>query len=265
VWAEEPPTDWRLAKHPRVVAAPHLGASTEEAQLKAAMQACARVCDFLDSGDAGLAINAQVRVPAPLRPWVELAEELAGFALQLVDGTIEEILVASDPALDPEALRVHALVGALRVGSESAVNAINAPAMAAERGWAVASKRLPDANPPYVRLEVRSTQGHVLIEGTHTPHYGGRVTRIDGFDVEFRPRGRFLVTHHDDVPGVLAAITRVLADADVNVAGVSLARERARGDALAVIEVDGSIPKQARDALRMVAHIRVAHRVRVGV
>ncbi|MEA3166754.1 MAG: D-3-phosphoglycerate dehydrogenase / 2-oxoglutarate reductase, partial [Thermoplasmata archaeon] len=76
VWEEEPPADWRLAKHPKVVAAPHLGASTKEAQAKAAIQAAERVADFLATGDAGLAVNAQAAVDAKVRPWVTLVEAL---------------------------------------------------------------------------------------------------------------------------------------------------------------------------------------------
>lgn len=259
VWANEPPTEWALAKHPKVVAAPHLGASTHEAQVKAAVQAVERVCDFLDSGDAGSAVNAQVRVPEAMRPWVGLAESLAGFGAQALEGALEEVVVISGPDLDGEALRVHALVGALRAGTDEPVNAINAPGMALDKGWTVASKGISDTE--YVGVELRSHDRSVRLEGTFTPHYGARVTRIDNFDVDFRPHGRFLFTRHDDVPGVLAGITRILADAGVNVADLSLAR--ADGSAVAVIRVDGGVPREARDGLRGLSAIREAHRVRL--
>ncbi len=260
VWASEPPTEWALAKHPRVVAAPHLGASTHEAQVKAAVQAVERVCDFLDSGDAGSAVNAQVRVPEAMRHWVGLAESLSGFGAQALAGALEEVVVISGPDLDAEALRVHALVGALRAGTDEPVNAINAPGMATEKGWTVASKGISDTE--YVGVELRSNGHSIRLEGTYTPHYGARVTRIDGFDVDFRPEGRFLFTRHDDVPGVLAGITRILADAGVNVADLSLARD-GTGAAVAVIRVDGGVPKEARDGLRSLPAIKEAHRVRL--
>ncbi len=262
VWSEEPPTDWSLAKHPRVVAAPHLGASTHEAQVKAAVQAVERVCDFLDSGDAGNAVNAQVRVPEPMRPWVGLAEQLAAFGAQAVDGPLSEVVVSAGPDLDADALRIHALVGALRAGTDEPVNAINAPGMADEKGWTVAGRGTPD-QADYVCVEVRGDGGGIRLEGTYTPHYGARVTRIDHYDVEFRPRGRFLFTRHDDVPGVLAGITRILADAGVNVADLSLARNGA-GAAVAVVRVDGGVPRQARDGLRGLEHVREAHRIRLN-
>ncbi len=259
VWMSEPPNEWALAKHPRVVAAPHLGASTHEAQVKAAVQAVERVCDFLDTGDAGSAVNAQVRVPEAMRPWVGLAESLAGFGAQALEGTMSELVVMNGPDLDTEALRVHGLVGALRAGTDEPVNAINAPGMATEKGWTVATKGISDTE--YVGVELRSNGHSIRLEGTYTPHYGARVTRIDGFDVDFRPEGRFLFTRHDDVPGVLAGITRILADAGVNVADLSLARD-GKGSAVAVIRVDGGVPRDARDGLRGFEGIREAHRVR---
>lgn len=263
VWNEEPPADWRLAKHARVVAAPHLGASTREAQVKAALQACGRVCDFLASGDAGLAVNAQAAVDEAMRPWASLVEALACFAGQIA-GPVQDVIVAASPGLDARALQVHGLVGLLRAGLDTPVNAINAPGLAAERGWAVASVLMPDEEPKRVRVVVRSQAGAVTVEGTHTPHYGSRVTDLDGFAVEFRPHGRFLVTKHRDVPGVLAKITGILADAGLNVANVSLARKAEHGDAMSVIQIDGSVPVAVRDTLRGVPAIREAHRVRVA-
>ncbi len=265
VWEDEPPSDWSLAKHPRVVAAPHLGASTTEAQVKAATQACQRVCDFLDTGDAGLAINAVASVPDKLRPWALLAESLAGFSVQTLEGSLSEVVLCASPGLDVEALKVHALVGALRVGSESSVNAINAVALAEERGWTVATRVLPEEEDGerFLRLQLRASGRDTIIEGTFTPHYGARVTSLDGYDVEFRPRGRFLFTRHMDVPGVLARITSLLAEAQVNVASVSLARQDRDGSAVAVIRVDGSIPQSARDGLRGLSEVREAHRIRL--
>lgn len=262
VWPDEPPADWTLAQHPRVVAAPHLGASTEEAQVKAALQACQRVCDFLDSGDAGLAVNAQATVPDSLRPWAGLVQALACFGAQTVTG-LDEVVVCATPGVDAAALQVSALTGALQAVSDVPVNAINAPGLAQERGWTVASRQLADDEDEYVRVEVRGGARTVRIEGTYTPHYGPRVTSLDGYDVEFRPHGRFLVTRHKDVPGVLARITAALADASVNVASVSLARREGDGSAVAVIQVDGPIPAEARDALRDVDVIAEAHRIKV--
>lgn len=262
VWPEEPPADWSLAKHPRVVAAPHLGASTKEAQLKAATQACERVRDFLATGDAGLAVNAQATVSDTLRPWVDLVERLAAFGIQALPASLEQITVCAPGSLDAKALQVHALVGALRASTDEPVNAISAPGLAKERGWTVATRELPDDD-RFLRIEFTTAKGRMALEGTHTPHYGGRVTELDGYSVEFRPRGRFLFTRHQDVPGVLASLTALLAEAKVNVASVSLARRGEDGTAVAVIQVDGSIPVAARDGLRRLDAITEAHRIRV--
>ena len=265
VWEEEPPADWRLAKHPKVVAAPHLGASTKEAQAKATLQACERVADFLDSGDAGLAVNAQAAVDAKARPWAALVEALCGFGAQMLSDPLSELVVGATPGLDPKALQVHALVGAIKASLDTPVNAINAPGLAQERGWAVASRVLPQGKeePPRVQVLLRAAKGKELVlEGTHTPHYGTRLTRIDAYDVEVRPHGRFLVTRHKDIPGVLARITALLADQTVNVASVSLARD-GKGTAMAIIQVDGSVPVGVRDALRDGPAILEAHRIRM--
>lgn len=259
VWPEEPPQDWSLAKHPRVIAAPHLGASTVEAQLKAALQACERLCDFLDSDDAGLAVNARSSVPGPMQPWAHLTEALSGFLSQSA-GSTTEIHIAATPGIQVKTLEAPALIGALRCSAEQ-VNGINAPGLANERGWIVSTRSLPEDDAEYVRVTMRASTGETTIEGTYTPNYGARVTHLNGFPVEFRPEGKFLYTVHDDVPGVLAGITGALAESKVNVANMTLARRD--GTAVSVIEVDGGIPQEARDALRELPAIREAHRIRL--
>ncbi len=261
VWEQEPPTEWDLAKHPRVVAAPHLGASTKEAQTKATTQAVGRLVDFLESGDASLAINSQATVPEALAPWAQLAGDMAAFLAQTVTGTVQEIRISASSGMDPGALEVPALCGAMRAVVGNDVNAINAPGLAKQRGIRIASAKLAEDD-PFIQITIQAEGTHV-IEGVWTPHYGGRVTSLGGFDIEFRPQGRFILTQHQDVPGVLAAITGALAEANVNVAHVSLARRAPEGEAMAVIGVDGSIPKPARDALRALKTIREAHRIRV--
>lgn len=261
VWPEEPPTDWSLAKHPRVVAAPHLGASTVEAQLKAALQACERLCDFLDTGDAGLAVNAQSSVPGPMQPWADLTQAMAGFLAQTMPSAIEELIISATPGIQVATMQTPALIGALQSSREDPVNGINAPGLAKDCGWTVATKELPEDDEEWVRVTVRCRGHETTMQGTHTPHYGARVTNIDGFPVEFRPEGRFLFTRHDDVPGVLAGITAALAKSSVNVANMSLARRD--GQAVSVIEVDGSIPQEARNALRDLAAVGEAHRIRL--
>ncbi|MEK6976083.1 MAG: phosphoglycerate dehydrogenase [Candidatus Thermoplasmatota archaeon] len=266
VWEDEPPKDWALAKHKRVVAAPHLGASTREAQAKAAIQACERLVAFLATGDSGLAVNAQAAVDNQTRPWVALAESLAGFGVHLLREPLTDVMVAASAGLEAKALQVHALVGALRASAdgEGDINAINAPGQASERGWSVAGRVLPGKDDPKrIAITLQAGKQTLTVEGTHTPHYGSRVTRLDGFDVDFRPEGRFLVTRHRDVPGVLARITAALATHKVNVANVSLARDHANGTAMAVIQVDGAVPVAVRDELRAVDAILEAHRVRV--
>jgi len=222
------------------------------------------VADFLDSGDAGLAVNAQASVDAKLRPWVGLVEALAGFGVQLLSDPLTEVVVAATPGLYPKAMQVHALVGAIRATLDTPVNAINAPGQAQERGWAVATRLLPQGKdePPRVQVLLRAGGRELMLEGTHTPHYGSRLTRIDAYEVEVRPQGRFLVTRHKDIPGVLARITALLADETVNVASVSLARD-GKGTAMAIIQVDGSVPMRVREALRDGPAILEAHRIRL--
>ncbi len=263
VWEEEPPTDWRLAKHARVVAAPHLGASTSEAQVKAATQAVGRALDFLASGDAGLAVNAQASLDGAAKPWALLAERLSGFATQCLPQTMDRLTVATTEGLPQEAICTHALVGAVRATTDDAVNAINAPSMAKQRGWSVATQNLPEDSPGFIRITAEGGGHSVTLEGTHTPHYGSRVTSLDNYDVEFRPQGRFLMTRHRDVPGVLARLLAPLAGAGVNVANVSLARHQSDGSAVAVIRVDGGIPREARDGLRGLDDVFEAHRIRL--
>ncbi|HLF15919.1 MAG TPA: ACT domain-containing protein, partial [Candidatus Thermoplasmatota archaeon] len=210
--------------------------------------------------------NAQAGLDDRTRPWAMLAEAMAAFAVQTLERPLAEVIVGASSGIELEPLRLHALVGALKVSLETPVNAINAPGLAEERGWISSARRIPEGQPPILRLTLRAGEEETTLEGHHTPAYGPRVTRVDGFEVDFRPQGRFLVTHHDDVPGILAAITAELARHELNVGNVSLARQREgahAGTALAVIQIDGAIPAAVRDALRETQAVHAAHRVRV--
>ena len=184
-----------------------------------------------------------------------------GAGAQTLD-RVDELVVAATPGIDVEALKLSAIAGALAPAHDAPVNAINAPGLAQEQGWTVATRSLPEDDEQYLRIRL-SGDRDITLEGTYTPHYGLRVTNLAGFDVEFRPKGRFLFTKHDDVPGVLARITALLAESEVNVANVSLARNKTSGQAVAVIRVDGSIPAAARDGLRELKAVHEAHRIRL--
>jgi D-3-phosphoglycerate dehydrogenase len=250
VFEVEPPKDTRLVSHHRVVATPHLGASTEEAQEKVALQIASQVADALKGrGYAGLVNGAalQLALKEEIKPYVQLAERMGSIIVQLAVGKLKNVsITASGPLVvgSLELLKTGVLKGVLSHLHQDPVNFVNAPLLAADMGMVVNEIRRSDnkdfANHVAIRYETdretREIAGTVF--GTST----GRLVELDGFHLEVRPEGFLVVYNNVDRPGMLAKVSEVLARHAVNIAGVSLGRAAIGQNALTVMSIDGDIP-----------------------
>ncbi len=251
-----------------VVLTPHIGASTAEAQRNVAVDVCEAVRDALLEGDHSRSLNAALwgDDADAIRPAMRLARRAARVARTLlVDrgaGAVTTLTIrtGSDLAGAAEALLAAAALGALEgVVGVDRVNLINARSVANARGMALAVGPLGDA--PHSRaLEVRlGVNGQTLrVGGVSLLDAPGRLTRIDRFHVDVVPRGTLLVLGNRDVPGVIGRVGTVLGDAGVNIAEYHQARESEGGDALAVVSIDGPLPRPARDTLLDLDDVRSA-------
>jgi D-3-phosphoglycerate dehydrogenase len=271
VYEKEPPAGNALIGHPRVVVTPHLGASTEEAQEKVAIQIAHQLADALHGRAYGGVVNSaalHLMLNAEARPYLELAEHLGSFIAQVSPGKLRKLTIGTAGDLanqSAEVLRAGVLKGILAVTQPDPVNIISAPFLAQELGIAVTEERDAEAevygNLLRVKYEtdggVREAAGAVL--GTAA----GRLVMLDGFRFEVVPEGLLLVYNNVDRPGMLAQVGAVLSKNSVNIGGVALGRHKVGGDALTIMNVDGDMPDAALTELGLLAGIRDVHLARL--
>ena len=269
VFAQEPPTDWRLAQHPRVVATPHLGAQTREAQVRISTETAKMVVAALDGSLAVTAVNLPFRpAGAAGEPFLRLGEKLGNLTSSLLDGGVTRVAVELR-GLDEELhvpITVAALRGALARYHGEAVNFVNAERVAAGRGIEVVRAISTDVGdyPNLVTVQLSGAEGSIEAAGTLFHDREPRVVHLDGYDLEFRPKGTLLVVRNHDVPGVVGKLGTTLGDAGVNIAEIHLSRRPGSDQALAVTRLDQQPPGNLLDDLRELDEVESAELVDVG-
>ena len=255
---EPPPRDHPLLTLPQVICTPHLGASTDEAQVNVAVAIAQQVADFLCRGTTTNAVNAPSIAPEVLqvlRPYLALAEKLGALAAQLLtEPPLEVTVQATGEAAEREsrALATAVLRGLLGQLLESSVNYVNAPSIARERGIRVVESRTTDHG-DYLNalaVEVRTASRRLKLAGAVFGAGVVRLTRINDFFMEAVPEGTILMLHNRDVPGVVGKVGTLLGERGINIAGIELGREKVGGTALSLIHVDERVPKEVLAELR---------------
>jgi D-3-phosphoglycerate dehydrogenase len=270
VFDQEPlPADHPLRSLPNVVLTPHLGASTEEAQLNVALEIAEAIRAALLEGDFAGAVNAPLvggERLRRLRPLLDLAERLGRLAAALAPGPVTSVELRfageGDDLLRP--LAAGAVMGVLQgaVGN-TAVNVVNALHLARQRGIQVERTRTERVGEwaDLLELRLRSGTREVRVGGALLGEGHPRLVRIDEFRLSVEPSGVLLVLHNHDVPGVIGRVGTLLGDAGINIAEYHQARLAAGGDALAAISVDAPLPPPLLDALGRLPELRAAAQV----
>jgi D-3-phosphoglycerate dehydrogenase len=266
VFEVEPPADWSIAQHPKVVATPHIAGSTSEAQELVGIDVAVGVREYLLHGVVRNAVNFP-SVPADefsrLQPFMTLAERLGQVAGQLADGPIHTVGVRYSGALanGPSELTTGSvLVGLFRRILSSGVTLINARALAGDRGVEVTETRSsrPRTFANLISVKVHTPAGEHWVEGTVFGADSPRITSVDGVSVEAALEGTLLIIRNDDQPGVIGEVGTRLGRHGVNIATFALGR--ADGGAVGVVSVDEKDGAEVSDAV--LADIRTAPHVR---
>jgi D-3-phosphoglycerate dehydrogenase len=244
VFAEEPPPkDHPLFGRDDVVLTPHLGASSEEAQLAVAVDVAKQIVEFLLHGVAHNAVNAPAVSAQTLRafaPYVLLAEKIGALLAQLSGAPIRklELTVSGEIARgDHRHVPLALLCGILRSGIDEGANFVSAPVIARERGIRLLEAQDEEAGSWQSLIKVRAStrpkdgkveESHV-VAGTAFGRVP-RIVRIDDLHVDLEPRGPILITHHKDVPGVVGLLGTLLGEERVNIRRIELGPASAASD-----------------------------------
>jgi D-3-phosphoglycerate dehydrogenase len=256
VVADEPPKpdapSWVLLNHVHVVATPHLGGSTREAQDRIAADLCRDVVAVLRGRPPSGAVNAPVKAPPEVRPFVELAHRLGAAFPQISDeGRLSRFdLVLEGDLAGYEGLpfSVSFLVGLLPHFTDERVSAVNALDIAHRMGISVETLGSPCERGFAKALAVR---GHRRsLAGTVVHGEQLRLVDIDGFEIDVLPQGHLLLTRHHDVPGIVGKVGTILGKAHINISTMQVARSD-KGDAIMLLGIDRApgtpILKQLRE------------------
>jgi D-3-phosphoglycerate dehydrogenase len=258
VFAEEPCTDSPLLQLDNVVATPHLGASTVEAQEKAGLAAARSVRLALRGELVPDAVNVQGgAIAEDVRPGVPLAERL-GRIFTAVAGEVPQALdveVRGEiTAFDVKVLELAALKGAFTDVVAEQVSYVNAPLLAAERGVAVRLVTAADSPDHRNLVTLRGTLAdgsQVSVSGTLVGiNQRERLVEVNGFPVDLEPSEHLAFFTYADRPGMVGTVGQLLGAAAVNIAGMQVSREERGGTALLAVSVDSAIPADVLEHIR---------------
>jgi D-3-phosphoglycerate dehydrogenase len=263
VFEKEPPENNPLLTLDMVVATPHLGASTREAQENVAVAVAEQVVDYLVTGTIRNAVNFP-SIPADqiarLQPYITLAEKLGGFSSQIFEGGVTEITIeyCGDAAkVDTAPITIAAIKGFLNPILLETVNFVNAPVIAKERGIEVKEIKSTDEGDYQsliaLRLKAKDKVGSVA--GTLFSKRDPRIVLINDFKVEIVPEGELLFMYNNDKPGVIGNIGTLLGQNNINIARMHFGRETPGGTAISVVSIDAHASPQIIDKIRKLPNI----------
>ncbi|KUP97199.1 phosphoglycerate dehydrogenase [Thermobifida cellulosilytica] len=257
VFAKEPCTDSPLFELENVVVAPHLGASTHEAQEKAGTQVARSVKLALAGEFVPDAVNIQgTGVAEDIKPGLPLTEKLGRILAALAGGAITRVEVevrGEIVAHDVKVIELAALKGLFSDIVEEAVTYVNAPLVAKERGVEVSlttEEESPDWRNLITVRAILADGRSVSVSGTLTgPRQLEKIVEVNGYTMEISPSEHMAFFSYDDRPGVVGVVGQLLGRAQVNIAGMQVSRDKEGGAALIALTVDSAIPDETLTAI----------------
>lgn len=271
VFEKEPPLSSPLLSLKEVIATPHLGASTQEAQEKVAKEIAGQVIDAL----SGKIVRNAVNIPSidgdileKVQPYLSLVEGIGRLLGQVSPGRIQKIEASySGEVLDYNLapITISLLKGLLDAILHEPVNFVNALVIAKERGIEVIESKTSERGDfsNLITVLARTDQGEKLIAGTLLSKNEPRIVQIDEFRIDATPSGFMLICSNVDKPGVIGKIGTVLGKHKINIAALQYGRKDFGGQAIVVLNVDNAVPKKVLEELIKVKEITEAKLVKL--
>ncbi|HKL77781.1 MAG TPA: phosphoglycerate dehydrogenase [Gammaproteobacteria bacterium] len=249
VFEEEPVKGHPLLRHDNFICSPHLGASTEEAQVNVAVQVAEQIADYLNKGIVQNAVNIpsveEEEMPL-LQPYLNLGERLGSILGQLAQGGLKKVDIeyaGEVSGLNQKPITTTILKGLLDPIMPESVNLVNAPLLAEQRDIKVSetTRKQAEEFTSMVRVTLSTEKRSWTIDGTLV-HGTPRVVELDGVELELVPDGRLIYMANRDEPGLIGRIGTVLGEAGINIGGFMLGRSAPQKEAISFISVDQPVP-----------------------
>ena len=271
VYVEEPPKDSKLTGFSNIVLTPHLGASTEEAQVNVAIEIAHQVNDALLGKGIRNAANYPSVDPETyhvLQPYINLCEKLGNFTSQISQGALNEVNITYSGDIsrhDTAPLTMALMKGLLSPVLQDTVNFINSLSLAKERGIRVTESKSMQSEEfvTLISLEIKTHKETHRIAGTLFTKTEPRIVKIDEFYVEAIPMGCMLILQNWDKPGLIGSLGMVMGEYNINIAAMSFGREKQGGRALTVLNVDSCVTGEVLEKVKALPHILSAKAVQL--
>ncbi len=261
VFEKEPPKDNPLLTLDNLVATPHIGASTREAQRDAALIVAKEIKRVFNGEPPKNVINMPVLDPESfqiIKPYLELMEKLGKFMVQTAKGPIIEIDVtycgqlAEFPKQD---ILTRTMLKEVLAPILGPVNLVNAQSIAENRGIVVIESRRCDSKgyDSLIKIGMKSEGNNVIVEGVNSKE--PLIVMINDYKVDVEPEGTMLIAAYEDIPGVIGAIGVKLGEYGINIAKMQVGRKSPGGEAVMVVKVDQYIPENVLRELKKLDNV----------
>ncbi|MFH1093046.1 MAG: phosphoglycerate dehydrogenase [Candidatus Omnitrophota bacterium] len=263
VFENEPPKNNPLLELDCVIATPHLGAATEEAQVNVAIEVVEQVADVLEGKGIRNALNypcVESEACRILEPYIRLAEKIGRFQAQIISGHITKVsIIYSGEIINHEVkpVSIALIKGLLENILGESVNYVNAPLIAQERDITIEETKVLE-NEQFsnlISVEVQTNKVKSLVCGTLFTKSKQRIIRINEFYIDTIPQGNVLITRNIDSPGLVGRIGTILGDNNINIAAMNFGRRGPGEESLVVLNVDNEITEEVLAQIRQCKNV----------
>lgn len=257
---EPPAADHPLVNHPNVLVTPHLGASTEEAQISVAVEAARLLIDFFQKGQIRFSVNMSTLDRAELedlRLYLDLGRRLGMLHAQMDRGTVRSATIRYRGEVAHKNTRLITAsfaAGWMETALQDQVNLVNAEVMAKERGIALVEEKTTDTGDfgTLIQTEVTTDKKTYVAAGTLFGKEFIRLVRLGPYRLDAHFDGNLFLFTHRDVPGLIGFIGTTFGRYNVNIAQMNVGREldQPGGEAIGVVKLDAVPPDSAIEEVR---------------
>ncbi|CAG9622324.1 phosphoglycerate dehydrogenase [Sutcliffiella rhizosphaerae] len=266
VFEIEPPTNRDLVLHERVIVTPHLGASTKEAQYNVSNQVSKDVLAFLNGHSVSTSINLPTipkEIYNKIQPFFQLGKKVGSILSQAMKTPVEEITVTYAGNItewETSILTKSIIAGFLRNRVDTTVNEVNAAAIAKERGISYGEKHIDESYgySNIIEVEAKGKDIRMVVRATFIEGYGARIVHMNGFDIDFSPKGHLLYVQHTDRPGVIGQLGNIFGKHETNIATMHVGRMLQGGKAIMMLSFDQTLDNRLIDEILQIPDISSA-------